>query len=152
MTRFVYINRLMTALIHNCALRPICMLLIVSISFSGYGGVLCIGGDGHVNLESHCQPWSCDGHEPCSVVGSDDMHDHHDHCVNRSHVPLDGSDWLAASSIAGKKTVQCSTPAGGRTVNTADTKPLNNSICTRWCENTTGLSIGAVLSTTVLRC
>jgi len=76
------------------AIRLLCLLIIAGITFGNLGGVICVGDNGHVKIESTCTP-DCNDAEPAPLTGTaDDSSEHHDDCVNCSDLPLYSPKWF----------------------------------------------------------
>lgn len=69
------------------------IFILVELTFGNFGEILCIGEDGHVKIESTCQPCCGEPDDFCSTIGIDINHDHHDNCDNCSDLQLDGRTW-----------------------------------------------------------
>ena len=69
------------------------ILTLVGLTYSSFGDVLCIGEDGHIEIESTCQPCCGEPNDFCSTLESDAKHNHHDECDNCSDLSLDGQFW-----------------------------------------------------------
>ena len=75
-------------------------LLFVAVSVSGSsGGVLCIGADGHTEVETACLPCCDEDLKTCDTEPSDRHHEEHEDCSNCADVPLSDFTWSRGRSI-----------------------------------------------------
>jgi hypothetical protein len=78
---------------------PMCLLFIVGLAVGSNGSILCIGDNGHTNIESICQPCCGEAEDSCDLAESNSNHDHHDECDNCTDRPL-FQDPLLSRSIS----------------------------------------------------
>lgn len=71
----------------------LCPLFIMGLFVAGNGKVLCIGDDGHIELETSCLPCCGDETDICVSEPSDDMHEEHNDCSNCSDIEIDSPLW-----------------------------------------------------------
>ena len=69
------------------------MVFMTGVSFSGYFDVLCIGDDGHLELETHCMSNCSDTEKNCENILPDDNNEEHSECSNCSDIELDQIHW-----------------------------------------------------------
>jgi len=65
----------------------VCLLFLAGVTLSSSAGILCLGEDGHAQVESFCQPDCNDSDLACPVEG-EETDDDHDDCTNCVDVPL----------------------------------------------------------------
>lgn len=73
---------------------PLCLLFVTGLAFGSHGSVLCISDDGHIIVESVCQPRYGEKTDCCFSATSANVDDHQndgDDCLDLS---LGGSTWL----------------------------------------------------------
>ncbi len=83
----------MKLIVHKIFVWPLSILLIVGFSQIGSGDVLCIGEDGHVEIETECLPSCNEAADICELSEQSQQHDEHDDCNNCSDLSLDEPMW-----------------------------------------------------------
>jgi len=76
------------------ASRLLCLLLTAGITLGSFGGVICLGENGHVKIESICSPDCNDSDQTCATDPAGEGADHHDDCVDCSDLPLYEPKWF----------------------------------------------------------
>ena len=66
----------------------VCLLFCLGVCLSSSAGVVCLGDDGHVKVESLCQPCCGESIDECALENSESETDHHDCCGNCTDLPL----------------------------------------------------------------
>jgi len=65
-----------------------CLLFVAASAGASTGGVLCIGADGHTEIETACIPCCDDNTGACAAEPSDSRHEEHEDCSDCADVPL----------------------------------------------------------------
>jgi len=94
MTVLMYITESMNALFRKTAAWLMSLFLLVGIVISSSGGVLCVGENGHVKIESMHHHGDVDCDQTICLVSSESELEHHSHQGNCSDLPLDGATWI----------------------------------------------------------
>jgi len=68
---------------------PLSLLFIAGLFLGSYGRVLCVGDEGHVKVESVCQPCCSDPEIESSLAHKNAGHDFHNDCGDCTDLPLD---------------------------------------------------------------
>ena len=68
--------------------RAVCLLLMAGITLSNFGGIMCLGEDGHVKVESYCHPSCNDSEGPRRLEEVTTDSDNHDDCADCTDLPL----------------------------------------------------------------
>ena len=84
---------LMKKLVHRIFVWPLSILLLIGFFQIGSGDVLCVGEDGHIEIETECLPCCNEAEAVCGLSEQGDIHDEHDDCNNCSDLPLDSPLW-----------------------------------------------------------
>ncbi|MDF1543844.1 MAG: hypothetical protein P1R58_01935 [bacterium] len=71
----------------------VCLLLFVGLNFGSFGGVLCVGGDGHLQVEPVCEPGCNEDDYACLPEVCDSESEDHQDCKSCSDLPLEGPVW-----------------------------------------------------------
>ncbi len=79
---------------------PAILFFIALFTFGSIGDVICIGDDGHLKVESSCQPCCSEIVDSILLITSTNLHDYHDNCYNCSDLELDGSVWNRQSTVS----------------------------------------------------
>ncbi len=79
---------------------PLCFFLFSGFLIVGNSGILCVGADGHVELETECLPCCSVFEDDCETTISQDIHNEHDACHSCSDLALDGPLWSNRPSKA----------------------------------------------------
>lgn len=66
----------------------LCLLFVAASAGASTGGVLCIGADGHTEIETACIPCCDDREGACAAEPSDNRHEEHEDCSECADVPL----------------------------------------------------------------
>ena len=66
----------------------LCLLFVAASAGASTGGVLCIGADGHTEIETACIPCCDDSEGACAADPSDNRHEEHEDCSDCADVPL----------------------------------------------------------------
>jgi hypothetical protein len=79
-------------------------IFLVGLTFVWNGNVLCIGEDGHIEIETNCIPCCSDTdkackEELCITDESENHHEEHNDCNNCFDLELDGTTWLKRFQI-----------------------------------------------------
>lgn len=80
--------------IRKIVIWPLCFLFLAGFIATGDSKILCIGDDGHLEIETICLPCCGDEDKDCETEKSNDKHEEHGDCSNCSDVELDNSLWL----------------------------------------------------------
>lgn len=64
----------------------ICLLFVAAGASAG--GVLCIGGNGHAEVETACEPCCDEGSDECVVESPGSHHEEHEDCTDCADVPM----------------------------------------------------------------
>ena len=65
-----------------------CLLFVAAGAGASTGGVLCIGADGHTEIETACIPCCDDNADACAAEPFDNRHEEHEDCSDCADVPL----------------------------------------------------------------
>ena len=88
----------MNTMVMKIATWTICLLFIVGLTPNGIGDVLCIGDNGHIQLEFVSQQCCEEIGESSLLIAFSTERDHHDTCGNCLDLPLDGPAWHGQNS------------------------------------------------------
>jgi len=131
----------------------LCLFLILVFTFSGNGQVLCIGEDGHIELETFCLPCCSDPVKICDPEMLDEAHGEHSECSSCSDIELSDFLWSGRNSHDDFNRLS-STIAKVFVVNIHSLNSLNHNI-SRVNQNYLSFSLSPPLpsiETAVLRC
>ena len=71
----------------------ICAIFIFGLAVMGTGQVLCVGDDGHMEIETYCMPCCGDADESCQYNLPEDHHGEHNECSNCDDFELNSPIW-----------------------------------------------------------
>ena len=129
-----------------------CFLLLAGLTFGSFGEVLCIGDDGHVEIESACQPCCGKTGESCQVSLSTSSHEHHDSCDNCSDYSLDGPTWHRKQSHASFNAYLVTSLPLLSLTNNSYNSFYDNDLATANHSQPYNIQVVASISTTVIIC
>ena len=134
------------------AILPLCFLLATGLTLGSFGDVLCIGDDGHIKVESVCQPCCGEADDFYFLTVSDSGQNHHHECVNCLDLSLDRPTWLRKDSRPAFCTIHNTSPSSLSLISCFDNTNSNYSLSSVTdCFPGRGHS-AVLISTTVLIC
>lgn len=83
----------MKRVIHKSIVCPLTIIILIGFFQIGEANVLCIGEDGHIEIESNCLPCCNDIETTCETDTQADNHEEHDDCYNCSDLSLGNPFW-----------------------------------------------------------
>ena len=72
---------------------PICLIFLLSLILFGNGQVLCVGEDGHIEIETYCLPCCGEAEDTCELDLPEDLHDEHNGCSDCSDFEINSPIW-----------------------------------------------------------
>ena len=106
---------------------PLRLFFIVGLTIAESGDVLCISDDGHIKIESICQPCCNTTDNVRLLTSSDSRHNHHDDCYNCSDLQLNGPIWYRQNSESISNIILIkSQPLFAFNHNTNSTRPISS--------------------------
>jgi hypothetical protein len=72
---------------------PICIFFMLGLVFAGSGQVLCIGDNGHIEIETYCLPSCGEAEKSCEIDLPEEPHNEHSECSNCSDIELNDPLW-----------------------------------------------------------
>jgi hypothetical protein len=78
---------------------PLCLAFLFGAMLSANGEVLCLGDNGHFELETYCPPCCNESEDSCEAEIPDDQHSEHNDCSNCLDIELGDLFWYKINSI-----------------------------------------------------